>query len=270
MNEGVMPNPSGDSGSSGGRPTAGSPGHEEQQAESRPFGAPSSGAAPKDDRVPKERFQEIYQRMKEAEDKLAQMSAPQPTTVKAGRPGYEDQISQWRDVAEQAFGQNPAEFTNALNQMSALQAKSAASEMMEQFLQHQQVETQKQSFQSESEQWWGKAQADFPELKDQNSEFYRKAYEVWAGDPALQANPRGMYYAADSAFSARARSGVTKPPSMEGSKGQSLTPQQADSLESEAAQTLDQLKGGNQVALQNFLAKNMEKLLYSDGMPRKQ
>lgn len=268
MNQGVGPSPAANSGSSSSQPTAGAPAQNEaQQAESRPFGASASGAVPKEDRVPKERFQEVYNRMKEAEARLAQTERPAPAP-QTTRPGYDEQIAGWRDVATKAFGQDPQEFTNALNQMSALQAKAAASEVMEQFLRHQTEQSAVQNFTVRQEQSWKTAVEEFPELRDQSSEFYQNAASLWIGDEILQADPDGMYKAAEIAFGRRARKGGFTPPKLEGSKSQPMQPGKSDDFASEYSGTINALKGGNKLALQNFLAKNMDKILYRDSSPR--
>ena len=267
MNEGVMPTPSGNPGSSAGaQPTSGAPApNEEQQVESLPFRSPSSGSVGnKEDRVPKERFQEVYKRMKEAEEKLSSLEN-KPMEVDLSRPGYDEQISRWRSIAEKSYGHDSQEFTNALNQMSALQAKAAASEMMEQFLQHQQVETAKTGYQQEMQQSWDRALSDFPELRDESSEFYNGAAQIWLEDESLQSSPSGMYRAAEIMFGRRARSSNNKPPALEGSrKSNSVSSPGSDDIGVQAQGALDALKRGDNAELQRFLTNNLENILYSD------
>jgi hypothetical protein len=196
--------------------------------------------------------------MKEAEAKLARREVQPAPPVE--RPGYADQIDGWKDVATKAFGQDPSEFTNALNQMSSLQAKAAASEVMEQFLGHQSAQTKQADFERQSQDSWDRALGDFHELRDQNSELYQQSLRIWQNDPNRETDPDAMYKAAAITFGLRARAGGSPPPQLEGSKLSSAPSTESSPIKAGYDRALDGLKSSNKDQLRSFLESNWDVL----------
>lgn len=177
---------------------------EAQSSENTGNNAPASGFGQpgKDHRVPYDRFQKVNSQRKEAEAKAAElqeqleMLRQQPTQQPPSQ--VNEQIESLRQMASEHF-HDPVKYTEAMSKIAQLSAQGTANTTLEGLLTQQQQQYQQQAFQSVSEQSWQQAEAEFPELKDQNSELFKAAAMEYDSDPGLQNSPTGMYRAVQAA-----------------------------------------------------------------------
>ena len=238
-----------------------SPAANDAQQAATPFSAPeaSGGKAPQD-MVPRGLLDRLTQKMEgqqaELDNLRAQLAEPQ-------RPGYaEEAVKLQREAAKYAVS-DPDKMVELLSQASSLQAQAHASDTVEKLLTQQTQQAQLAQHQAATEQAWQQAVRDYPELNDQNSDFYKSAFEVWQSDPMREQDPSSMYKAAVMANEKRLRAGRSQPPALEGGSAPTdLTERGTKSYAEVKQDTLAQMRqrGGVQ-GLAELLAPNFEDVL---------
>lgn len=254
-----MPNPSGDQGVGGDQQaTGGSPSAHEAQPAVNPSGGPASAG----DSVPRGQFDRIYQKLERTKAELAAAKNQQSSIPSVPeQPDYDAQIAEWQRVADRHFDTDPRKYTEAITQIGTLNAQKIASAQLQQFISQQAETQQRQQFEVENAKAAERALVEFPELKDQNSEFFKQVQSTYDADPYLQRDPSGVLKAARLAWADRSRSGrSSQGQQLEGSRTAPV-PASSDSERDQYNKAVWGLKAGDKAAAQQYLAKNFENLL---------
>lgn len=258
-----MLNPQGSSGEGGDQPsTSGSPAAREAQQAASQIGAPASGS----DMVPRGLLDRLSQKLERQEAELRRLkSATPPRARETGDADTAAQIKALEAEAEKVFDTDPRRYLSLTQEIASLRAQDVVTSTMGQLFQQQQAERAAESFAAENARASQRAMAEFPELKDSNSEFFRSVQELYDGDPALQQHPRGVYLAAVEAMhNRRSKLGAQARP-LEGAR--TAAPEATGTSDREAFNNaIHALQRKDKKATQRYIADNFDDLLYGDAM----
>lgn len=156
---------------------------------------PASGLPGDEPRVPLSRLNKVLQEVKELKE---QLGSQQPTAPAGGQPDFDREIAKWKQLAAQKVD-DPVAYADAMAQISQLSSQAAVTGALGQFMQEQRAQQQQERAETTAKSAWDQALAEFPDLADTNSAFYKAAAAEFELDPDLHANPKGSLYAARSA-----------------------------------------------------------------------
>ena len=271
------PGRAGQSGSGGGQPAPGdSPVPVETKKVAKPFGASVSDADPVADLSGRaqERFRELTQRLKGAEEELArlrnpQANAPAPfSTAPIQQPQGNDYDRLLNDLEKSLRKVREAGDVDAelglVRQIAKIEGQRSSEELLRGFFVDQQQREATTRFVSEAERAWDLATRRFPELQDEGTELYQQAKQIWENDPDLRRSSNGMYRAAQAAWSDRAMK-ATRPNSLESSHSFPARVSATGDIQGDKTKTLEAMKSGDKGALEKFLNAHLDTIMVRPG-----
>lgn len=240
--------------------TGGSPATPEAEQTASSLSGPASGH----DVVPRGQFDRIYQKLERTEAQLRELKGKsQQAPEGPAQPDFDAQIAEWQKVADRAFDTDPTKYTQAMNQIAQLNSQKVVNSAMSQFLSSQQQVQQQKEFEQQNARSRDRAITEFPELKDQNSEFFKSVSALYDSDPYLQQDPNGVYRAAKLAWADRASGSKPHSQQLEGARPQS-SPVPQEGVRADYNNAVGALKAGNKKSFQDFVTRNFQDLLYKD------
>ena len=242
----------------------------------KPFGAPNASGGGNEGFVPRGLVDRLSEKLERREARIAELEALHSSSP-AARAGaqpqsasvHSDQIDLLNQEISNYLETDPGKAVPLLRKVAKLEAEAASSSLLEGFLKDQQSQATKDQYQRGMEQSWARAMTEFPELSDQNSEFYQEAGGMWSRDQFLQADPEGMLKAARLADRERQARGGRRPPTLEGG-GTAPVPtggqKTVDERYSDVRKNLQIY--GDKKGLEDFIEGNFNDLLHKDANRR--
>jgi hypothetical protein len=204
--------------------------------------------------VPYARLKEVTEQLKGARDELARLKASQAAPSKSAN----EMITELRGLAIK-HADEPEKLAGIFEQMAEVKASNTAHDVLKSFFEEQKRQSDEARFVTTRKASMDRALAEFPELRDPNSDFFKATDAIFSNSESLRLIPDGEYIAATMAFAERAKKGTARPNPLSGSGMRpSPTPQgEDDGYTEDRKSILAAMREGRNAEVERLFTKHM-------------